>query len=108
MPPLATVRVRHLRRRVLDVLRAAARAGGEGRLGATVLFEYLFDEIDGLSVGEVRDAVTYLGEKGYVEVTNLAEHRGDPARLAARLSATGIDLLDETIPPDPGVEDPRA
>ena len=44
---------------------------------------------------EIGAQLTYLEEKGYVKVSE--------DRQAAEITAAGVDLLEGSVPPDPGV-----
>jgi len=109
MSRIATVRAKHLRRRILDILKAARSAGGDGWISLKSLFAFLADESDALTGAELADKVRYLAEesKGYAETRNVRERRSDPPRLQTRVLAKGIDLTEGTVPPDPGIEDDR-
>jgi len=102
-----TARAKELRRRVLQALNAAAGPGYDGWLSVASLFSVLRPETDGLTLGELARAVKYLAEKGYAETRERRERKWDRPEIDARITATGTDLLEETIPPDPGVEDER-
>jgi len=107
MANLESVRARLLRRRVLELLRIARQTGREGWIAPRALFQFLYDETDGLTEGETRDAVLYLADKRYAEVRDLRERKSAPEALQGRITAAGIDLLEASVPPDPGIEDPR-
>lgn len=94
-----------LRRQVLVVLRAVAGAGYDGWLSERALLRTLRTEAEDLTAGEVRECLAYLSCKTYVE-----RRRGGPVSMspgasepAARITAAGTDLLDGTVPADPGV-----
>jgi len=109
MSRIATVRAKHLRRRILDILKAARSAGGDGWISLKALFAYLTDETDALTGSELADEVRYLAEasKGYAETRDVRERKTDPPLLQARILPKGIDLVEGGIPPDPGIEDDR-
>jgi DNA-binding transcriptional ArsR family regulator len=102
-----TARVKELRRRVLQALAAAAGPGYDGWLSVASLFSILRPDSDGLTLGELARAVKYLAEKGYTETRERREKKWDRPEVDARITADGTDLLEETIPADPGVEDER-
>ena len=102
-----TARAKELRRRVLQALDACASPGYDGWLSVASLFSILRPETDGLVLGELSRAVKYLAEKGYAETRERRARKWDRAEVDARITAQGTDLLEETIPPDPGVEDER-
>jgi len=103
-----TIRTKILRRRILVCLRSALAAGGEGWLSERALFGYLADETDGLSLSEVHEAVRYLEGKDYAATRMRRETKFETGETDARALPKAVDLLEETIPPDPGVEDNRA
>jgi len=107
MSRIATVRAKHVRRRVLEVLKAARSAGGDGWVSAKSLFAFLADEIDALTGSELADEVRYLAADGknYAEIRDVRERKTDPPRLQTRVLPKGIDLVEGTVPADPGIED---
>jgi len=109
MARLETVRAKHLRRRILECLRASKAAGGEGWVSARTAFAFLSDEVDALTLSETVDEMVYLAgaEKRYAATRDVRERRTEPAVLQARILPKGVDLLEGTIPADPGVEDDR-
>ncbi|HET6441848.1 MAG TPA: hypothetical protein VFH53_05675 [Phycisphaerae bacterium] len=109
MSRIGTFRARHVRRRILETLRAAASAGGEGWISLNPLLRFLSGEIDTLTRSEIDDEVRYLADpaKAYAQIRDVREREGDPRRLQTRILARGVDLLEGNIDPDPGVEDDR-
>jgi len=107
MGRIDTARAKELRRRILQALAAAAGPGYDGWLSVASLFSILRPETDGLTLGELARAVKYLAEKGYAETRERRESKYARPETDARIRANGTDLLEETIPPDPGVEDER-
>ena len=94
-----------LRRQVLVVLRAVAGAGYDGWLSERSLYRTLRTEAEDLTPGEVRECLTYLSSAGYVE-----RRTGGPVGMlpsaseaSARITSAGTNLLDGTVPADPGV-----
>jgi len=104
---LETIRLRLLRRGCLAVLRAARSAGGSGWTAARAAFSFLAPDSDGLALGEVAEAMRYLEGKGYAETRLSRESKFEQGEIQARILPKGIDLLEESIPADPGVEDNR-
>lgn len=102
-----TVRAKDLRRRVLAALRAAGGQGYEGWLSVRSLWNVLRPDLDGLLLYEVREAAEYLAGKGYAQTRLRREAKYQAGETDARITPRGIDLLEETIAPDPGVEDDR-
>jgi len=107
MPKTETTRAKKIRRRCLVVLRAARQAGGDGWTAARACFSYLRPEFDGLILAEIDEAFSYLEGKEYAETRRAAESNNRLGELQARIGASGLDLLGEMIPADPGVEDLR-
>jgi len=110
MSKIGSVRSRHLRRQILETLRAAAAAGGAGWVSLKALFAFLSDEVDALTRSELDDEVRYLADpsKAYAATRDVKERKGDPSRLQARITPKGIDLAEGSIEADPGIEDDRA
>lgn len=110
MPPLGSVRARILRRSVLATLRAAATVEATGWLSIRAIWNYLKDEAEaeGLTLGELAGHLEYLGAKNYIAVRDAQKSKFGPRRPEARITPKGVDLMEESIPPDPGVEDDRA
>ena len=103
-----TERVRELRRAILRTLRACQGDAYEGWLSQRSLFNVLRSgEPEGLTMFEVGRACAYLAGKLYVEVRARSESKIEQADRDWRITPAGVDLMDETIPPDPGVEDNR-
>jgi hypothetical protein len=107
MPNLETIRAKMLRRRCLAVLRAAQQACGDGWTSARACFSYLRGEFDGLALAEVEGALRYLAGKAYAEIRQVSESKFVRGEFQARITPHGQDVLDETIPADPGIEDNR-
>jgi len=103
-----TIRAKELRRGILMALRAARGPGYDGWLSARSLWNTLRFDADGLTRREVEEHLRYLAEKEYAEVRERREAKWDACEVDGRITARGIDLLEETIPADPGVEDNRA
>lgn len=102
-----TIRAKDLRRRALVALRAARSAGYDGWLSERAIFNLVRTEIDGLAFLEVREAVAYLEGKGYVAKRLRRDSKFERGETDAMILPAGIDLLEETVPPDPGIEDGR-
>jgi len=51
----------------------------------------------------IRGYVDYLKEKGYVSVQEVRDDGLGLSRTLVKLTASGVDLLEGSIPPDPGV-----
>jgi hypothetical protein len=107
MARLDTIRSKMLRRACLSVLRAAEAAGGDGWTAARAVFNFLRDDHCGLTLSETAEALRYLAAKGYAETRTQRPTKFDGGDLQARILPRGIDLLEETVPPDPGIEDNR-
>jgi hypothetical protein len=110
MPSDDTVQAKFLRRGCLVVLRAAAMAGGDGWTVSRTIFNHLAPDHPGATLSGVETALRYLGEKAYASVRSRQESKFYGAVLGsmqAKILPHGTDLLEETIPPDPGVEDNR-
>ncbi len=53
---------------------------------------------------DLEEHLQYLADKGYLTKDLLKDEISGVKRWVAFITAKGIDLLDETIDPDPGVE----
>ena len=108
MAKIATVRAKVLRRRILELLKAYRDAGAdEGWMAVESAAEVLDAEYGSLTDQEVLGECGYLEEAHLVRMRNVEEHRSSPKRWKVRIRTGGIDLLQETAPPHPGVHDPR-
>jgi hypothetical protein len=107
MSHLDTIRAKDVRRRVLLVLRATQGGGYEGWLSDRAILNFLAQDFGDLLFREVQEARTYLAGKGYVADRERRASKFEPGEFDARILPHGVDLLEETIPPDPGVEDNR-
>jgi len=105
--PVETVRARTLRRRILETLRAAEAAGAGGWMDVEGLAEFLDPDCPGLTVSEARSACAYLEGKRYIRMRPVERRRDAPRRYQVKIRPAGIDLLEESTGPDPGVQDPR-
>jgi hypothetical protein len=102
-----TVRAKELRRSILQVLRAAQGGGYEGWLSERAVWSLLKDDLDDLTLAELRDHITYLAGKGYLDLRTRRETKFERSERDARLLPKGVDLLEATVEPDPGIEDDR-
>ena len=108
MGEIATERLKELRRGCLMVLREMQVGTSEGWSTPRMVFNCLRSLDDDLTLAEVHRSLGYLKGKDYVQWRDLKLSKWDPPNPSFRLLPKGIDLLDKTIPPDPGVEDDRA
>jgi len=102
-----TIRAMILRRRVLVALRGVQGGGYPGWLRDRAIFDFLKFDPEDFTFQEIKEAGAYLAGKGYVETKDRREDKFSAAEFDGRILPKGIDLLEETIPPDPGVEDNR-
>lgn len=108
-------RDRRLRKRILSVLRLAIAQSQTGELDGRTLV----DTIDGVMGRGQRfesdeHAITLLREmaaKGLIEERDTRRYPKEQAfgldRLAYKVTAAGHALWNESLPPDPDVDDPR-
>lgn len=108
MNAIEAIRARILRRRVLATLKAAHECEPGTCLGAEAVFRYVSTDGDATTLSDVRAALAYLAGKGYVELVDRRRSRYERPQHDARLTPKGVDLLEASIPPDPGIEDERA
>jgi len=105
-----TVQAKLLRRGCLVVLRAAQNAGGDGWTVSRAIFNHLAPDHPGATLAGVEQALRYLAEKAYAAVRSRMDSKfmgSVTGSMQAKMLPHGTDLLEETIPPDPGVEDNR-
>jgi len=109
MSKAETERTKGLRRAILRVLAACQGDRYEGWLTERSLFAVLAASAPGLTMADQSAACQYLASKGkeYIENRARQESKFDVKDADWRILPRGVDLLDETIPPDPGVEDNR-
>jgi hypothetical protein len=101
-------RAKELRRAVLLVLRACFGDGYEGWLSERTLFSVVYQRLPGLSMHDVAQAGAYLVGKGYAERRERRESKYAPPETDLRIAPRGVDLLEESLAADPGIEDNRA
>lgn len=88
---------REIRGRILKILEASYPFPAGDRLIANILSDARYC----CSPAEVQTHLAYLTEKGYLETEEVEYELGH--RLMVRLTAVGKDLLEGSIPSDPGV-----
>lgn len=107
-------RDRRLRRRLLDVLHAARGGPSSGFISGTMLRDLYGDqsmarercESDEHLMQLMRD----LTNKGLVEGKDTRVYKREPWGLDVleyRITATGSSLINETVTPDPDIDDAR-
>lgn len=89
---------RELRGRILKILEASYPFPAGDRLIADILSDARYC----CSPAEVKTHLAYLAEKGYLETEDV-ETAELGSRTMVRLTANGKDLLEGSIPSDPGV-----
>lgn len=68
------------------------------------LIELTLDNLDyNQSPTEIQGHLTYLEDKGYIEVEELKAPEAGLKRRIAKLTPKGKDLLEGNIPTDPGI-----
>jgi hypothetical protein len=104
---LDAARAKLVRRHILASLQSVQGDQYDGWLGQRTLFAVLAPSMRGLALADVRQALSYLASAGLVETRDQRTTKFVPGDLDARITARGVNLLEETVPPDPGVEDDR-
>lgn len=109
MMNLSGVNTKILRRRCLQLLRSAQAAGGDGWTIPLAVANFVREELPDVTLQDAASAMRYLAGKGYADARVVGFDKTVPGsgKLQARILPKGEDLLDEAIPPDPGVEDNR-
>lgn len=90
---------REIRGRILKVLHTNYPLPA----GDHLLSEILTDAQYNVSPAQVEVHLTYLSEKGYIELSAVSSQELSLTRNLAKLTATGVDLLEGNIESDPGV-----
>ncbi len=90
---------REIRKWILITLEKSYPFGASEELLALTLSGLRY----GLSPGELRAHLAYLEEKGYLVREKVEVRRAGVHRHVAKLTASGKDLLEGNIGPDPGV-----
>ncbi|MDR3561892.1 MAG: hypothetical protein P4N59_10725 [Negativicutes bacterium] len=72
--------------------------------GDHLIAEILTDAQYCCSPPQVKVHLVYLKEKGYVELSEVSSEELGITRCLAKLTANGKDLLEGSIPSDPGVD----
>ncbi|SEO98130.1 hypothetical protein [Propionispora vibrioides] len=90
---------REIRGRILKIL----DANYPFPAGDHLISQILTDARYCCSPAEVETHLTYLSEKGYLETEKVKSEELGITRILARLTAAGKDLLEGSIPADPGV-----
>jgi hypothetical protein len=85
-----------------DLLKIVRRYGVDGISYQGI--EKIFWQAGRLGVAaDLEENLAYLGDKGYLNLRLTRDHISGVERWLATMTPKGIDLLDGTIPPDPGV-----
>lgn len=90
---------REIRGRILKILDANYPYPAGDHLIADILTDAQYS----CSPAQVKGHLVYLSEKGYIETTDVKSTELNIVRCLAKLTAKGKDLLEGSIPPDPGV-----
>lgn len=107
MAKVETLRAKMLRKALLLSLQAAQSGVSEGWLNVRMAWGCVH-ELDEYALAEVSQELKYLAGKGYAEARDLRATKYDPPNRSYRITPRGIDLVEQSIPVDPGVEDDRA
>lgn len=94
-----TNEARELRGFILTMCRHNYPHGCSDRLIAVTLGENQFSSSPAL----LRAHLEYLEEKGYVRLEEIRDSHLGVSRVLVYITAKGIDLLEGSIPPDPGI-----
>jgi hypothetical protein len=100
-------RRKELRRNVLVALRACFGDGYQGWLSERSLFSVLKSGLPDLTGRELHEAVVYSGAAGYAENRTQPHDKRDAPEVDWRITNKGVNLLDQVIEADPGIEDDR-
>ena len=106
MSRLDTARRKLLRRCILELLRAAHSVRYEGWMAERSIFNQV-GPVEDSTFAEVQAELKYLRDAGLIADEERRETKFDAHNPSYRILPSGIDLLDETVPPVPGVEDNR-
>lgn len=99
MSGLARYEARVIRGHIMQILKVAY----PGPATLEVLEITLSDRACPTSPAVLNGYIAYLAEKGYVTTWEAGDEILGISRTMVKLTATGIDLLEGNIPPDPGV-----
>lgn len=72
--------------------------------GDKLIYEILMEGGFSITLPLVQGHLRYLEEKGYLELQTASVPELGMTRLLAKLTSKGVDLVEGTIPEDPGVE----
>lgn len=106
MSRLETEFRKELRRCILEVLRAAHTIRYEGWMSERSIANQV-RQADDYTLTEVQAELKYLRDKLLVAGEDRRATKFDAHNPSYRILPAGIDLLDESVPPVPGVEDNR-
>lgn len=101
-------RAKELRWAVLQAVRACFGDGYEGWLMQRSLCRIIQRVCPKATDREIHNAAVYCGAAGYMEMREQPHVKGTAPYIDWRITVQGVRLLDQVIPPDPGIEDDRA
>jgi len=107
-PTVDVQRRKELRRQVLVALRACFGDGYQGWLSERSLFSVLRSGMPDLAGRELHEAAVYVGAAGYGESREHPRDKREAPEIDWRITVKGVQLLEQEIAADPGIEDDRA